>query len=111
VRALLADAPELAHASGAHNIPVMFYPAISGRVDILELLYGAGAEVNFADGLNSPLHGAAIFGQTEAVAWLLAHDANPYATDYEGKTPLDRAEENRHEAAAALLRPFIETAD
>jgi ankyrin repeat protein len=45
------------------------------------------------------------------VRWLLDHDANPYAEDYEGKTPLDRAEANGHEDAAALLKPFFEPAD
>lgn len=111
VRAQLADEPELAHANGAHNIPVLFYPAISGNLAILDLLYAAGADVNVDEGVNSPLHGAAIFGQTEAVRWLLDHDANPYAVDYEGKTPLDRAEENGHAEAAALLKPFFETSD
>ena len=90
---------------------MLFYPAISGHLEIVELLYQAGAEVNVDEGVNSPLHGAAIFGQTETLAWLLGHDANPYAFDYEGKTPLDRAEENGHAQAAALLKPFFETAD
>ena len=111
VRALLADEPELAHAHGAHNIPVLFYPAISGNIAIAQLLVDAGADVNFEDGQNSPLHGAALVGQTVMVQWLLDHDANPFAKDYEGKTPLDRAEDNRHEEAAALLRPFFAEAE
>ncbi len=112
VKSMLADDPELAHATGPHNIPVMFYPAISGNQDVAELLYSAGADLNVEEGINSPLHGAALFGQTQMVRWLLDHDANPYATDYEGKTPLDRAEENQHPEAAALLRPFFdESAD
>jgi ankyrin repeat protein len=111
VKAMLADDSELAQATGAHNIPVLFYPAISGNLEIAQLLFDAGAAVNVEDGTNSPLHGAAIFGQTLMVRWLLDHDANPYAEDYEGKTPLDRAEANGHEDAAALLKPFFEPAD
>lgn len=110
VKALLIDDPELAHAHGAHNIPVMFYPAIGGSIEIAQILLDAGADINFPDGANSPLHGAALVGQTALVQWLLIHDANPYATDYEGKTPLDRAEANGHAEAAALLRPFFEEA-
>lgn len=110
VRAMLADDPELAHATGAHNIPVLFYPAISGNADIAQILLDAGADVNAGEGGNTALHGAALVGQTAMVRWLLDHDANPYAEDYEGKTPLDRALANHHDEAAALLKPFFESA-
>ncbi|MCC6804650.1 MAG: ankyrin repeat domain-containing protein [Anaerolineae bacterium] len=111
VRALLADDPERAHATGAHNIPVLYYPAISGSTDIAQILLDAGADVNAGEGGNTALHGAAIFGRTAMVRWLLDHDANPYAEDYEGKTALDRAEANHHDEAAALLKPYFETSD
>ena len=111
VRAALADDPELAHAHGPHDIPVMYYPAIGGSIEIAQILLDAGADVNAGEGGNTPLHGAALVGQTPMVQWLLDHDANPYALDYEGKTPLDRAQANGHEAAAALLRPFFEPAN
>lgn len=111
VRALLADDPGLAEASGAHNIPVMFYPTINGNVEIAQILLDAGAPINVEDGINSPLHGAAIFGQPLMAQWLLDNDANPYALDYEGKTPLERARENEHAEVAAKLEPFFEAAD
>jgi len=107
VKAILEDDPEEAHAEGAHHIPVMFFPAISGNIQIAQMLLDAGADINFPDGTNSPLHGAAITGHTEMVKWLLIHDANPYSTDYEGKTPLERAVANGHEEAAAPLRQFF----
>jgi hypothetical protein len=70
----------------------------------------AGAVVgNFA--ATQPLHGAALFGQTKMVSWLLEHDATPYVKDYEGKTPLDRARENQHPDVVALLEPYFEAAD
>lgn len=111
VRTMLAENPELAHATGAHNIPVLFFPVVVGDLEIAQILLDAGAAVNVEEGANSPLHGAAIFGQAGAARWLLDHDANPYAKDYEGKTPLDRAEASGHEAVTALLKPFFETAD
>jgi ankyrin repeat protein len=38
------------------------------------------------------------------VEWLLAHGADPEATDYEGKTALQRAIENGNESVAAALQ-------
>lgn len=108
VKALLAEAPELSGATGAHNIPLMFFAALSDNTDIAQTLYDAGADVNAGEGGNTPLHGAAVFGHMNALRWLLAHDANPYAVDYEGKTPLERAQDNGHAEAAALLQPFFE---
>lgn len=111
VRAMLAENPDLSGATGAHGIPLLFFPAISGSTEIAQIVYDAGADVNAGEGGNTPLHGAAIFGQTAMVQWLLDHDANPYAVDYDGKTPLERAQDNGHEAAAALLKPFFPEAD
>lgn len=108
VDALLAEDPGLREATGAHNIPLMYFPAISGEIAIAERLLAAGADLNAGEGVNTALHGAAIFGQTAMVRWLLDHDANPYALDMNGKMPIDLAEQNQHEAAAALLRPFTE---
>ncbi|MEP7293381.1 MAG: ankyrin repeat domain-containing protein [Chloroflexota bacterium] len=108
VKALLADNPELSGATGAHNIPLMFYPALSDNTEIAQILFDAGADVNAGEGGNTPLHGAAITGHVNVLRWLLDHDANPYAVDYEGKTPLDRAQANNHDAAAAILQPFFD---
>jgi ankyrin repeat protein len=110
VKAILADDPDAANEIGPHNLPLMFYPAIVGNTEIAQILLDAGAEVNVEEGTTSPLHGAAVFGQTAMVKWLLDHDANPYAKEREGRTPLDSAEANGHAEAAALLRPFFEEA-
>jgi ankyrin repeat protein len=37
-------------------------------------------------------------------AWLLERGANPDAPDFEGKTALQRAEENGFERIAAMIR-------
>src|SRR5664279_311469 len=73
VKAALADDPELAQAHGAHNIPVMYYPAIGGNVEIAQILLDAGADINAGEGGNTPLHGAALVGQTPMVQWLIDH--------------------------------------
>jgi len=110
VKAMLADDPVSAFEIGPHNLILMFYPAIVGNIEIAQILLDAGAEINVEEGTTSPLHGAAVFGQTAMVKWLLDHDADPYAKEREGRTPLDSAEANNHEDAAALLRPFFEEA-
>ena len=111
VRALITENPELSGATGAHNIPLMFFAAISNNGEIAQMLFDAGANVNAGEGGNTPLHGAAMFGLTDMVRWLLDHDANPYAVDYEGKTPLERAQANGHTSVVALLEPFFEEND
>jgi ankyrin repeat protein len=108
VAAMLAEDPGLREAVGAHNIPVMFYPAISGNIPIAERLLAAGAEVNAGEGGNTPLHGAAGFGQVAMVDWLLQHDANPYALDFNGKTPVEVAQANGQKAIVEMLRPYTD---
>ncbi len=109
VELMLKEDPDLVNATGAHNIPLMFYPMLYGRLNIAELLLAAGTSVNPAeDGSQSPLHGAVLFEEETMVRWLLNHDANPYAVDFEGKTAFDRAEEKGYTSIADLLRPFFE---
>jgi ankyrin repeat protein len=108
VAALLEEDPGLSEAVGAHHIPVMYYPAISGNISIAERLLAAGADVNAGEGGNTPLHGAAVFGQAEMVRWLLDHDANPYALDFNGKTPIEVAQANGHTMVVEMLRPFTD---
>jgi ankyrin repeat protein len=108
VAGILADVPESAQAVGAHNIPVMFYPAIGGYISIAERLLTAGADINAGEGGNTPLHGAAGFGQPEMVRWLLDHDANPFALDYNGKAPVEVAQANGHTVIVEMLRPYTD---
>lgn len=107
VKQFLADDPNLKHATGAHNLPLMFFAAISGNVDIAQILLNAGVELNVEDGITSPLHGAAIFGKAEMVRWLLDNDANPYSVDSSGKTAFDHVREGDNVVIIELLRPFF----
>lgn len=101
VKAVLAQDPALANARGAHGIPVMFHVAMSGKVDLAEMLLAAGCQ----EGFNSALHGAISFNHQDMVAWLLTHgvtDAN--VQNFQKKTPLERAIEEDHPEIAELLR-------
>lgn len=108
VAAMLEEDPGLSQAVGAHNIPIMFYAAISGSIPIAERLLAAGANVNAGAGGNTPLHGAAGFGQAEMVRWLLDHDVNPYALDFNAKTPVEVAQANGHTVIVEMLRPYTD---
>ncbi len=109
VESMLAEYPELIEATGPHNLPLVYYPAIAGHLDILEMLVNRGADVSAGDGANTALHGAASFGQIEVVRWLLSHDANPYAENFEGRLPIDVATDKEQAAIVELLAPYTDT--
>ncbi len=104
VAAMLDAEPAQAGATGAHGIPVLYYPVIRGHEDIAALLLARGADVNAGAGGTTALHGAALFGQPEMARWLLARGAHVNARDYEGKTPLRVAVERDQAEVAAILR-------
>jgi len=96
--------PACARASGVHGIPALYFPAITGEIEIADMLLRAGGDVNAGRGGTTPLHGAARFGRTPMVAWLLDRGADPTALNYQGKTPLALAIDGGHDVVAALLR-------
>jgi uncharacterized Ntn-hydrolase superfamily protein len=104
VKGFLQADPSLSKVTGAHRIPVLFYPVIADRHEVAELLLGYGADVNAAEGGNTPLHGAAQFGRVEMAAWLLDHGARVNVLDVRGKTPMQHAIERGHTAVANLLK-------
>ena len=104
VDTMLAADASLAHATGAHGIPLMYYAAISGRPDIAEVLLARGAPLNGGEGVSPPLHGAVYFDQPQMAAWLIAHGADLDARDFRGRTALAAALGNGHDEIATLLR-------
>jgi ankyrin repeat protein len=104
VAAFLRADPGAAHATGAHGIPVLYFPVIRGHRAIAELLLAHGADVKAGAGGNTPLHGAAWFDQPALAEWLIAQGAEVNARDYEGQTPLGRALQSGHGAVADVLR-------
>ncbi len=104
VAAMLQGDASLAKASGAHGLPALYFAAISGRLDIAELLFAHGAPVNGGDGISPPLHGAVYFNHPPLVEWLLVHGADVNARDYQNRTALTAAVSNKRDEIARSLR-------
>ena len=104
VRELVDLHPGLAHATGAHGIPVLFFAAMAGHIGIAELLWRHGASVNAGEGGNVALHAAAAFGRSRMAEWLIANGAKIDVPSYNGQTPLALAIDRGHHDVAELLR-------
>jgi ankyrin repeat protein len=100
---LLAADPDLVHARGVHDMPILYFPATRGEREIAKLLVERGADVNDGAGGNTALHAAALFNQPAMVKWLLAAGADRTAVDYEQKTPLQRASEQHNDEVTEIL--------
>jgi uncharacterized protein len=97
--------PALAQSAGAHGISVLFHAVVGGNLDMVQLLLGHGADEASITGPDATALSAAAWKGDEAIAeWLLERGANPDAPDFEGKTALQRAEENGHQRIASMIR-------
>lgn len=104
VEQFIAGDSALANAKGAHGIPIMFHAAMSGDTSIADLLVAKGG----GEGIPFALHGAIAHEHLEMARWLLDHGAKDHldVENYEGKTPLVKAEESENADMVALLREY-----
>ena len=100
VASFLRDNPELATANGVHGISILCHTALSGKVEVADLLVAHGGGTNPSTGISAAVQ----MGQREMVDWLLARGANPNTPDFRGKTPLDIALERGDDGIAEVLR-------
>jgi uncharacterized protein len=93
--------PSLANARGVHGISLCYHAALSGNLDVLELIDQAGGH----EGRDEALHAATRFGHTPVVAWLLGHGAtNLTIRNFEEKTPIQVARDKGFTEIVTLLR-------
>ncbi len=72
------------------GIPALAWAVMSGQAEAVEVMIGAGADVNLTDREGSgPLHVAVFFGQAEAAGLLLVAGAKVNAESKKEETPLD----------------------
>lgn len=109
----------LQHGAQVAQSGALQMAARQGRVDVLQTLLNHEADVNerleptvgFLSHKNkrqeaseTPLHVATAHRQSEAVAWLLDHGANPENKDLQGQTPLMVAAEKGDQAVLDIFR-------
>jgi ankyrin repeat protein len=99
VAAFLQANPLLARTPGVHGFSVLYHAALSGNVEIAELLSAQGGEI----GQDAALHAATSGNHLAMATWLLSHGANVNGLNFEGKTPLQVANESGRGDLAALL--------
>lgn len=85
----------LAHGVNVNEKGFLSFSALArttgyqNNIEIMKLLLAHGADMNTRNKFGqTPLHGAADYGRTEAMQILLQHGADPNAKDYNGQTPL-----------------------
>ncbi|MCB9133953.1 MAG: ankyrin repeat domain-containing protein [Anaerolineales bacterium] len=100
VQAFLDVDPANIHVAGAHGISLLYHAAMSGNVELVELLHTHGASFETA---GHALQGATNYNHVEMAKWLLAHGADPNIPDYQNHTPLAIAKANGYTDLAAVL--------
>jgi ankyrin repeat protein len=101
--AVRAD-PSLANAAGAHGIPILFHAVIGGNFELAKFLTEQGADTSQGQ-TGSLLHAAVHAGNVEMAQWVLDLGADPSSLDYEGKTPIERAQASGNAEMIALFAP------
>lgn len=99
VAAFLDESPELVNGNGVHGISLLYHAALSGNVELVEML----AERGNTQSPDMPLLGAVGYGRYDMVQWLLNRGADTTITNFQNKTALQIAQDRQDEALIALL--------
>ncbi len=101
VERLLRENPNNINMAGAHGIPLLAHAALSGNLDVVQLLYEKGC----TQGVSFALHNAVRKNDLKTAKWLLENGKPDLSwKDYQGKTALTVAAENNHDDLVSLLR-------
>lgn len=101
VAGFLAGDPALANARPVHGITVLFHAALSGDIEIADLLLRHGCKGDF----NHALHAAVSKGHRDMTRWLLQHGVTDVNTlNFQQQTPLKQALERGYIEIAGLLQ-------
>ncbi len=94
------------HTCVKNSVAPLHTAAEYGFSGVVRILKKHGAEVNArtSNDHETPLHYAAITGQTDTVVTLLELGADKEATDIHGMTPLNWALANKHDETAKVLQ-------
>jgi uncharacterized protein len=83
VRGFLQEDPKLANGKGVHRISLFYHAALSGKVEVTQLILDYGGDVD-----DAALHAAVKFGYFDMVLWLLENKVQQVnVLNFEKKTP------------------------
>jgi len=99
-RELIAADPSLLKKGGAHHISIGYHAVLSGDQEMVELIWNAGEQ----EAVQKSLVAAVNTADLNMVQWLLEHAADTSVTNFQGKTPLELAQERGLSEIAALLQ-------
>jgi ankyrin repeat protein len=101
VKGILAGNPEDIDATGAHGIPLLAHAALSGNLDLVQLLFNKGAR----QGVSFAFHNAVSRNNYQMARWLLETGKVDLGwKNYQGKTALDIAQEKGYQDLIDLLK-------
>lgn len=104
LEAFIDTDPASANVRGAHGIPILGHAAMSGRVDICDLLMANGCD---GAGVTLGLLNAAAGGDLAMARWMLEHGADATKTNYQGKTVLELAQASGNADLVALIEQHL----
>jgi hypothetical protein len=103
VEGLLREDADLIQAAGAHGIPLLTHAALSGNIELAQLLLERGAR----EGMSSALLNAVSMGHVAMTRWLLEMgEPDVKLKNFQGKTALEIADELGEEEIAGLLKSY-----
>lgn len=104
ITAMLEVEPALCLTRGPHFLTLLYHAALSGRIDLTEVIAARLGE-DRALPFNQALRGAAQLGTPEMVAWLIENGVtNVNEANFWNRTPLDVALQRGNEAIVTLLK-------
>jgi ankyrin repeat protein len=103
VERMLAEDPTLINATGAHGIPLLPHAAMSGNLELTQMLYKRGATGSSSHALGN----AVMHGDARMARWLL-ENAKPDLSwkSYEGKSLLTIAKGTGKQEMLDLLAEY-----
>jgi ankyrin repeat protein len=99
VKTMLENDPSLIKKPGVHGFSLMFHAALSGNLELADLLEQHGADV-----ADHSLHAALMKDQTEMLEWLIPRVKDVNSPNFQGLTPLAFAIKRDQLKASELLR-------
>ena len=93
------------NSEDSHGSIGVFWAAVRGKTEALQLLLQHGGDPNRADQYGkTPVHMAAVKRKTEALKLLLQHGGDPNRADKHGRTPVSIAAARGNTEVLALLK-------